>query len=46
MDKPQAFPNLRRNPLGLGLLAFWLVILACVGVGVYRLYANITHRIP
>lgn len=46
MDAPQAFPTLRRNPLGLGLIAFWLVSLALLAYGLVTLYGHVLARIP
>ena len=46
MDKTGAFPMLRRNPLGIGLLVAWLVYLGLFAYGVDSLYAYITARLP
>ena len=46
MDKPGAFPMLRRNPLGLGLIVAWLIYLGAFAYGVDSLYAYVVARIP
>ena len=46
MEKPQALPGLRRNPFGLGLIAFWLIYLGLLAYGVDSLYGYVVARLP
>lgn len=44
--KPQALPTFRRNPFGLGLVAFYLAALALLALGLLNLYGHILAQLP
>lgn len=46
MSKPQSLPTLRRNPLGLGLIVLWLVLLAGLAYGLHSLYGHVIAGLP